>query len=44
MYENSPGYAIIGVSVTGESYFENLNVLHANDINPLHSKQGAMTV
>ena len=39
IFQNSPGYAIIGVNVTGESYLENLNVLHANYINPLHSKQ-----
>ena len=40
MFQNSPGYAIIGVSVTGESHFENLNVLHDNYIISLHSKQG----
>ena len=39
IFQNSLGCAIIGVSITGESYLENLNVLHANYVNLLHSKQ-----
>lgn len=39
IFEDSPGYATIGVNLVGDSYFKNITVLHTGRIKPRYSKQ-----
>ena len=42
VFKNSYGYAVIGVNVEGESFFENITVTCVTHLNVLHSKQQSL--